>query len=248
MSQILKSRHRRWRGSSTDGWLWPPSRWRRRPTVAEVVILLTGVISRFGFDRPLVWSDELATITFLWLGMFGAAIALRRGQHMRHDSLAGPLRWRYAWRSSRRSAASARRVVSRNCAFGGRSSLHKTSRYVAYSCARAERRLSCVRAARRRRTDAGGEPDPMFATYSPREIALAVGVLAVIALALYLAAPASSRSVTGICVSSSCCCCGCGVLIGVPIAFAFGIATVAYLLTHRRARRCRSCPDAWTRA
>ena len=56
-------------------------------TVAEVVILLTGVISRFGFNHPLVWSDELATITFLWLGMFGAAIALRRGQHMRMTAL-----------------------------------------------------------------------------------------------------------------------------------------------------------------
>src|SRR5271166_5842716 len=51
--------------------------------VAEVVILLTGVIARFGFNHPLTWSDELATITFLWLAMLGAVIALRRGQHMR---------------------------------------------------------------------------------------------------------------------------------------------------------------------
>jgi TRAP-type C4-dicarboxylate transport system permease small subunit len=51
--------------------------------VAEVVILLTGVIARFGFNHPLTWSDELATITFLWLAMLGAVIALRRSQHMR---------------------------------------------------------------------------------------------------------------------------------------------------------------------
>jgi len=51
--------------------------------VAEIVILLTGVISRFVFNHPLTWSDELATITFLWLAMLGSVMALRRGQHMR---------------------------------------------------------------------------------------------------------------------------------------------------------------------
>ncbi len=44
--------------------------------VAETIILLMGVVSRFVFDRPLVWSDELASLLFLWLAMFGAAIAL----------------------------------------------------------------------------------------------------------------------------------------------------------------------------
>ena len=32
---------------------------------------------------PLIWSDELASILFLWLAMLGAVIALRRGEHMR---------------------------------------------------------------------------------------------------------------------------------------------------------------------
>jgi TRAP-type C4-dicarboxylate transport system permease small subunit len=50
--------------------------------LAEIVILLTGVISRFCFNRPLA-SDKLASIVFLWLAMFGAAIALRRDTHMR---------------------------------------------------------------------------------------------------------------------------------------------------------------------
>src|SRR5262249_37827001 len=42
--------------------------------VAEVLILLTGVISRFVFNHPLTWSDELASIMFLWLAMLGSAI------------------------------------------------------------------------------------------------------------------------------------------------------------------------------
>ena len=51
--------------------------------VAEVVILLCGVIARYVFHTPLIWSDELASIVFLWLAMFGAAVALQRGAHMR---------------------------------------------------------------------------------------------------------------------------------------------------------------------
>lgn len=56
---------------------------------AEIIILLTGVVSRFGFNHPLTWSDELASITFLWLAMLGSVIALRRGQHMRMTALVG---------------------------------------------------------------------------------------------------------------------------------------------------------------
>ncbi len=56
---------------------------------AEIVILLAGVVSRYGFDRPLVWSDELASILFLWLAMLGAVIAFRREEHMRMTAVVG---------------------------------------------------------------------------------------------------------------------------------------------------------------
>ena len=49
----------------------------------EILVLLAGVISRYVFNRPLTWSDELASILFLWLAMLGAVIALRRSEHMR---------------------------------------------------------------------------------------------------------------------------------------------------------------------
>jgi tripartite ATP-independent transporter DctM subunit len=51
--------------------------------VVETIVLLAGVISRYLFHRPLVWSDELAAVMFLWLAMLGAVIALRRSGHMR---------------------------------------------------------------------------------------------------------------------------------------------------------------------
>ncbi len=50
---------------------------------AEIVILFAGVVARYGLHRPLIWSDELASILFLWLAMLGAAVAFRRAEHMR---------------------------------------------------------------------------------------------------------------------------------------------------------------------
>jgi tripartite ATP-independent transporter DctM subunit len=51
--------------------------------VAEIVTLFAGVVSRYGLQRPLIWSDELASILFLWLAMLGSVVAFRRSEHMR---------------------------------------------------------------------------------------------------------------------------------------------------------------------
>lgn len=55
--------------------------------VVEIVVLFAGVVERYVFDSPLVWSDELASILFLWLAMLGSVIALRRGEHMRMTAI-----------------------------------------------------------------------------------------------------------------------------------------------------------------
>src|SRR5438874_1144981 len=60
--------------------------------LTEIVVLLTGVIARFVLHAPLVWTDEFASIVFLWLAMLGAVVALRRGEHMRMTALVGRLR------------------------------------------------------------------------------------------------------------------------------------------------------------
>ncbi|MEA2663746.1 MAG: hypothetical protein QOI11_690 [Candidatus Eremiobacteraeota bacterium] len=49
----------------------------------EVAILTAGVFTRYVLKAPLVWSDELATILFLWLAMLGSVVAYRRGEHIR---------------------------------------------------------------------------------------------------------------------------------------------------------------------
>jgi tripartite ATP-independent transporter DctM subunit len=50
---------------------------------AEVVILFVGIVARYAFHSPLIWSDELASALFLWLAMLGSVVALRLGGHMR---------------------------------------------------------------------------------------------------------------------------------------------------------------------
>jgi tripartite ATP-independent transporter DctM subunit len=48
-----------------------------------IVLLLTGVASRYVFSIPIVWVDEVASISFLWLAMLGSAIAIDRNEHLR---------------------------------------------------------------------------------------------------------------------------------------------------------------------
>jgi tripartite ATP-independent transporter DctM subunit len=55
--------------------------------IAEIVILFAGVVARYGLRSPLIWSDELASILFLWLAMLGAAVAFRRSEHMRMTAI-----------------------------------------------------------------------------------------------------------------------------------------------------------------
>ena len=57
----------------------------------EIAILFGGVVARYVFNHPLVWSDELASILFLWLAMLGAVIAFRRDEHMRMTAAVGSL-------------------------------------------------------------------------------------------------------------------------------------------------------------
>ena len=41
-----------------------------------VVMLLVGVVSRYVFSIPIIWIDEVVSISFLWLAMLGSAIAV----------------------------------------------------------------------------------------------------------------------------------------------------------------------------
>ena len=51
--------------------------------LVESGLLFAGVVFRYLLHKPLVWSDEVNAILFLWLGVLGAVLALRRWRHMR---------------------------------------------------------------------------------------------------------------------------------------------------------------------
>jgi tripartite ATP-independent transporter DctM subunit len=54
---------------------------------AEIVVLFAGVVSRYVFHSPIIWSDELASFLFLWLAMLGSVVAFRNAEHMRMTAL-----------------------------------------------------------------------------------------------------------------------------------------------------------------
>ena len=60
--------------------------------VAETFILFAGVVSRYVFNNPIFWTDELANFLFLWLSMLGTVVALRGDGHMRLTTLVGWVR------------------------------------------------------------------------------------------------------------------------------------------------------------
>ncbi|ASW09897.1 TRAP transporter large permease [Rhizobium sp. 11515TR] len=64
--------------------------------IVEVGVLMMGVIWRYVLHEPLIWSDELAGILFLWLAMLGSVVSMQRGEHMRMTAIVGALepKWR----------------------------------------------------------------------------------------------------------------------------------------------------------
>ncbi|WP_407123344.1 TRAP transporter large permease subunit [Bradyrhizobium sp. STM 3561] len=59
--------------------------------LAEIAVLSAAIVGRYVFRSPIVWSDELAGILFLWLAMLGSVIAFQRGEHMRMTAVVGVL-------------------------------------------------------------------------------------------------------------------------------------------------------------
>lgn len=53
-----------------------------------VSVVLLQVAMRYVFNAPTAWSEELATLLFVWMTMLGIPIALRHQQHIAIDLLA----------------------------------------------------------------------------------------------------------------------------------------------------------------
>ena len=59
---------------------------------AIVVVVFGQVVSRFVFNAPFSWSEELARYLQVWLIMLGAAACLRKGMHLSVDYAVHALR------------------------------------------------------------------------------------------------------------------------------------------------------------
>ncbi|NDP41947.1 MAG: TRAP transporter large permease subunit [Aromatoleum sp.] len=195
--------------------------------VAEIVILFAGVVSRYIFNKPLTWSDELASVLFLWLAMLGAVIALRRGEHMRLTTFVNLLRpqWR-AWVDT----VSALIVIVFVLLILSPSWEYITNQWLITTPA-----LELHDAVRVAAIGVGAVLMMLIALVrlaeraTARQVASAVVVLAVAIIGLWLLRPVFATlgnvnliiffvGMVALCV-----------VMGVPIAFAFGIATLSYL-------------------
>lgn len=70
--------------ASTGKWLMRPVEAVSAALLVVIVgLLLAGVAARYVFSAPVIWIDEVVSISFLWLAMLGSAIALHRNEHLR---------------------------------------------------------------------------------------------------------------------------------------------------------------------
>jgi tripartite ATP-independent transporter DctM subunit len=196
--------------------------------LAEVAILLIGVICRFGLNHPLVWSDELASIVFLWLAMLGSVLALWTGEHMRLTTI--------AMRLPARSRAWAEVLATLTPLLLLALLISPALDYMDDQSFIETPALGWSDAVRAGAVPVGFALMMVISVlrllqFRLRDVAGVVAVLALIAAALWLAMPVLGGLGNWNLVIFFVLLLACGVLIGVPIAFAFGIATVAYLLT-----------------
>jgi tripartite ATP-independent transporter DctM subunit len=196
--------------------------------LAEIAILFMGVVSRFVFQRPLVWSDELASILFLWLAMFGSVIALQRGQHMRLTAIVAGMS--PAWRARAEALA-----------VGAAALFVALILPYAIEYAQDEWYIETPALGLSNMIRAGAIPvgvGLMLAVSGLRllqhraiDLVLVAATLAVLAAALHFGAPIVKAAGNWNLVLFFVALLGAGVLLGVPIGFSFGMATLAYLAT-----------------
>jgi tripartite ATP-independent transporter DctM subunit len=195
--------------------------------LAEVAVLFMGVIWRYGLHKPLIWSDELASILFLWLAMLGSIVALRRGEHMRMTAIVGAL-------------APCQRAFLDLIAIAAALAFLALVLHPAYEFAADEAFVTTPALEIANSWRAAALPVgialmiligliQIFRTASPRDAALVLLIVAVIVGGAALLGPSLKPLgnwnlliffVLGV---------GAMVLLGVPIAFSFGLATFAYL-------------------
>lgn len=73
------------------------------------IVFVIQVTARFGFDKPLAWTDEAAVILYVWVILWGAALVVPEREHVVFDLI---------WNSVNRPTRLAMRVAG-NLLVGG---------------------------------------------------------------------------------------------------------------------------------
>ncbi len=199
--------------------------------LAEIVILSAGVLYRFVLHRPILWTDELASILFLWLAMLGSVIALNRGQHMRLTAIVAGMPAR-------------RRALLETFAIGVTLLFLLFLLPHAWEYAQDEWFIETPALGWSNVVRAGSIPVGfalMLATcvaqlsgQGRRDVVLVSAGLAAVTVLLWVGAPWLAAFGNWNLVLFFVVLLLAGVLAGVPIGFSFGVATLAYLATTTR--------------
>lgn len=222
--------------------VWPArgeiavERWLRRTVellaaaavTGEVVILLLGIVARAVFRHPLIWSDELASILFLWLAMLGSALAVQRSCHMRLTF--------FVSRMSPRAQACAETLAVGATATFLAIIFHPALDYVqdqSFSLTPARGWSGSVRALAVPVGCAAALVSCALrlARFNFRAMIGVAALIALIALGFHFASAPLTQMGEGALLVFFVGFLGAAVMLGVPIAFAFALASVAYLLT-----------------
>jgi tripartite ATP-independent transporter DctM subunit len=195
---------------------------------AEIAVLLAGVVARYVFHHPLIWSDEVASILFLWLAMLGSAVAFQRGEHMRMTAVVGkldpsrrafldvlataaalaflllilPHAWEYA----------VEEAMMRTPALDLQNSWRVAAMAAGFG---AMALLAVLR---------------LVAVGRPRQVAAAIGLVVAIIVVMTLLQPLWRQLGNANLVVFFVVIVAAAVFAGVPIAFAFGLATLGYVM------------------
>lgn len=70
-------------GRTTSAWMVPLESVSAVLILGIIGLLLVAVLSRYVFANAIVWIDEVVSISFIWVTMIGAALAMHRNEHLR---------------------------------------------------------------------------------------------------------------------------------------------------------------------
>lgn len=51
--------------------------------LAILVIIFSQIVSRFIFNNPIIWSEELSKFIMMWMVFMGMPLAIKRGNHLK---------------------------------------------------------------------------------------------------------------------------------------------------------------------